>query len=115
MTPISTLPLRELLDMHRKASLMKQHLEADMKELYATMEAKIPDSHINAIIDMKKELNTIDQRYAQHLKALEATHTRERIKDFIITIALSIVVFAVAFTMIYFGPEINTFLKSIFQ
>lgn len=64
-------------------------------------------------MNQDQKINSIDSRYNERLKELEAEHNHERIKDLIIAIGLSLVVFAVAFTMIYFGPEINTFLKSL--
>lgn len=71
-TPISTLPLSELVEMYRHAAALKEkmqrepylcmwyrltELEVDMDLLWQAMEPKIPGSHTYAIYSLMQQLN----------------------------------------------------------
>lgn len=101
----------------------RQEILKDQAEIYYAMELKIPDSHINQIIDMKtdmqdryyKKVSDIDAKYLKKMKDLDARHNLERIKDLAIAMGLAIAIVATIAVMSYYAAEINEFFKALLK
>lgn len=88
----------------------RQEILSDQAEIYKTMELKIPFSHFNEIIDIKKSLQ---ERELSKMQYYDRYNRRERNKDIAITLGLTIAIIATVVLMMTFAPEINEFVKSI--
>ncbi len=119
MTRISTLPLRELMEMYNTAchlyraripQLNRTDLKKDLDELFAAIENKIPDT---VMYEIKSTMKSIEERQLARIRQQQRENRRDTIKDWLVSGGLTIAILATIILMSYYGEEIHGFLKSI--
>lgn len=122
MLKISQFTFNELLLLYDNCSMhlanekltvpQRQEILQDQAEIYYAMELKIPDSHINQIVDMKR---TMQERELAKMKYQQRYDRRERNKDVAITMGLTLAIVATVVLMMNFAPEINAAFNMIVE